>query len=145
MMYQDAGKCPQCGGWLVINGDSSTQEEWRTCDCCGYSTSFEIKKDEHGVPVLDGKGHMIREYKTTHGNGVAFLMRSDNMVGTIYAFDREVDEKTVKTFMDDIARDNIDAAKSYLTKWDAEKRMIVSLYGEMPADYVNPHTDEKEE
>lgn len=147
MMYQDARKCPQCGGWLVISGDSNTQEEWENCDRCGYNTSFEIKKDEHDVPILNDKGFIIREHTVTPGNGVAFLMQADNKIGTVYAIDHEVDEATINAFMDDIANDEIDASKSYLTKWDADQQKIIPLYGEMPADYVesNPHTDEKEE
>lgn len=147
MMYQDARKCPQCGGWLVITGNSSTQEEWETCDRCGYHTDYEIKKDKHEVPILNDKGYITREYKVTPGNGVAFLMQADNKVGTVWMIDHEVDDETIQGFMDDISKPEIDASKSYLTKWDAEQQKIISLYGEMPADYVesNPHTDEKEE
>lgn len=148
MMYQDACKCPQCGGWLVISGDYSSQEKWQNCNRCGYSTSYEIKKDEHNMPILDERGLVVREYTTTPGNGVAFLMQADNKVGAAYAIDHEVDDETISAFMDDIAGEDMDASKCYLTKWDADKQAIISLYGEMPADYVesnpNSNTDEEE-
>lgn len=147
MMYQDARKCPQCGGWLVITGDSNTMEEWEGCDRCGYTTTNAFKRDDHDDPIVDENGRLIREHTVTPGNGVAFLMQADNKVGTIWAIDHEVDDETIQGFMDDISKPEIDASKSYLTKWDAEQQKIISLYGEMPADYVesNPHTDEKEE
>lgn len=127
-------KCEQCGGFLIVESDSSTFEMFRYCNRCGYRFEYSLKRDENGKIICDENDNVCYETTESFGYGsVAFGQKDGPTV--IYNLEQPFTDEIKEQFLKDIQAEGIATDKCYLMAWDNEKKELVAVYGKMPPDY----------
>ena len=136
----DIVACPQCTGDAHYAFYTRTLEELLFCARCGYI--------EHTRPVMDRRkqkqdpqrrawfkcradGTPIFRTTPRAGRG-AYCLAQKNGVSTVGAASRALTLRMIADFRRDTARPEIDATRSYLTRWNARRRRVEVIVGQLP-------------
>jgi uncharacterized protein YbaR (Trm112 family) len=137
----DIVACPQCTGDAHYEFYTRTLEESLFCPRCGYI--------EHTRPVMDRRkqkqdpqrrarfkyrrdGEPIFRTTPCAGRG-AHCLAQKNGVSTVGANGRRYPTRhQIESFQRDLARPEIDATRSYLTRWNARRRRVEVVVGQLP-------------
>jgi ribosomal protein S27AE len=140
---QDSIDCPQCSGKAFLEFHTRTLEESIFCARCGYS--------EYTRPIIDRQkqnadsehhawfkrrkdGEPI--YRTTKRAGFgAYLLAQQNGVSVLGVVNCKLTPRMIANFKRDIARPEIDAARSFLTRWNPKHRCVEAVVGQIPSDF----------
>jgi hypothetical protein len=117
-------KCVQCGyEWGGHDYNWRTGEWWFGCRRCGYGESLDWIADDEGNRVgwrhdtLDGHGAM---WATSAGSGIS----------TFYGLRSSQDvEEAARRIQESIAKGELDAESSYVTRWDADAKRAEVVAG----------------
>lgn len=142
---QDTIKCPQCGGCYTTDYDCRTLEEFKFCERCGKKELVELVRDENGEVVLDSEGKP--SYKESSNFGYGCLKLAGMKGGaTLYSMTEPLTDEAAADIRNSFNTELVDVGKSYLTKWDEEKKDVVALFGEVPYTYdemLSEHSDDE--
>lgn len=131
---QDTVKCPQCGGCYTTDFDCRTLEEFKFCERCGKKELVELVRDEKVEVILDAAGKP--SYKESSQFGYGCLKLAGKKGGsTLYSMTEPLTEEAAADIHNSFNTELVDVGKSYLTKWDEEKKDVVALFGEVPHTY----------
>lgn len=140
---QDSIECPQCGGKAFLEFHTRTLAESIFCPRCGYS--------EHTRPLIDRQkqkadaqhrawfkrrkdGEQI--FRTTKRAGVgAYMLAQQNGVSALGVVNGKLTARMIANFKRDIAKPEIDAARSFLTRWNPKTQQVETVVGEIPPNY----------
>ena len=140
---QDSVDCPQCGGQAFLEFETRMRAESICCPRCGYS--------EHTRPLIDRQkqnadaqhrawfkrrkdGEPVR--RTTRRAGVgAYYIATKNGLGVFGTLKRKPNATHVGNFKRDVARPEIDATRSFLTRWNPKTRQVETVVGQIPPDF----------
>jgi len=140
---QDSIECPQCGGNAFLEFHTRTLAESIFCPRCGYS--------EHTRPLIDRQkqkadaqhrawfkrrkdGEQI--FRTTKRTGFgAYMLAQQNGVSALGIVNGKLTARMIANFKRDIAKPEIDAARSFLTRWNPKTQQVETVIGEIPPDY----------
>ena len=131
---QDTIKCPQCGGCYTTDFDCRTLEEFKFCERCGKKELVELVRDENGEAVLDAEGKPTYRESSHFGYGCLHLAGKKGGA-TLYSMTEPLTEQAAEEIQTSFNTELVDVGKSYMTKWDDEKKDVVVLFGEVPQTY----------
>ena len=142
---QDTIKCPQCGGCYTTDFDCRTLEEFKFCERCGKKELVELVRDENGEAVLDAEGKPTYMESSHFGYGCLRLAGKKGGA-TLYSMTEPLTEQAAEEIQNSFNTELVDVGKSYLTKWDEEKKDVIALFGEVPHTYdemVAEHSEDE--
>lgn len=131
---QDTVKCPQCGGCYTTDFDCRTFEEFKFCHRCGKKELVILVRDENGNAVYDAENKPQYTEESHFGYGCLCLAGKKGG-STLYSLTNPLTDEELANIQGSFNRDVVDIDKSYLTKWDADKNDVVSVFGEAPKLY----------
>ena len=131
---QDTVKCPQCGGCYTTDFDCRTFEEFKFCLRCGKKELITLVRDENGNAVYDADNKPQYTEESHYGYGCLCLAGKKGG-STLYSLTNPLTDEELANIQGSFNRDVVDIGKSYLTKWDADKNDVVSVFGEVPKLY----------
>ena len=131
---QDTVKCPQCGGCYTTDFDCITFEEFKFCHRCGMKELVILVRDENGNALYDADNKPQFTEESHFGYGCLCLAGKKGG-STLYSLTNPLTDGELANIQGQIIRDVVDIDKSYLTKWDADKNDVVSVFGEVPKLY----------
>lgn len=131
---QDTVKCPQCGGCYTTDFDCRTLEEFKFCHRCGKKELTTLVRDENGNAVYDADNKPQYTEESLFGYGCLCLAGKKGG-STLYSLTNPLTDEELANIQGSFNRDVVDIDKSYLTKWDADKNDVVSVFGEVPKLY----------
>ena len=131
---QDTVKCPQCGGCYTTDFDCRTFEEFRFCHRCGKKELVILVRDENGNALYDADNKPQFTEESHFGYGCLCLAGKKGG-STLYSLTNPLTDEELANIQGSFNRDVVDIGKSYLTKWDADKNDVVSVFGEVPKLY----------
>ena len=131
---QDTVKCPQCGGCYTTDFDCRTFEEFRFCHRCGKKELVILVRDENGNALYDADNKPQFTEESHFGYGCLCLAGKKGG-STLYSLTNPLTDEELANIQGSFNRDVVDIGKSYLTKWDADKKDVVSVFGEVPKLY----------
>ena len=140
---QDSIECPQCHNQAFVEFQTRTLAESIFCPRCGYSEQTRplidrqkqkadaqhrawFKRRKDGEPIY-------RSIKRT-GFG-AYMLAQQNGVCALGVVNCKLTAKMIANFKRDIAKPEIDAARSFLTRWNPKTQQVETVVGEIPPDY----------
>lgn len=140
---QDTVKCPQCGGCYTEDFDCRTFEEFKFCHRCGKKELVTLVRDENGNAVYDADNKP--QYKEESHFGYGCLCLAGKKGGsTLYSLSKPLTDDELTNIQSSFNQEIVDIGRSYLTKWDNEKKDVVAVFGEVPKLY-DETTEEDEE
>ena len=131
---QDTVKCTQCGGCYTTDFDCRTLEEFKFCYRCGKKELITLVRDENGNAVYDADNKPQYTEESHFGYG-CLCLAGKNGGSTLYSLTKPLTDEELANIQGSFNRDVVDIGKSYLTKWDADKNDVVSVFGEVPKLY----------
>ena len=131
---QDTVKCPQCGGCYTTDFDCRTFEEFKFCHRCGKKELVILVRDENGNAVYDADNKPQYTEESHFGYGCLCLPGKKGG-STLYSLTNPLTDEELANIQGSFNQDVVDIGKSYLTKWDADKNDVVSVFGEVPKLY----------
>ena len=131
---QDTVKCPQCGGCYTTDFDCRTFEEFKFCHRCGKKELVILVRDENGNAVYDADNKPQYTEESLFGYGCLCLAGKKGG-STLFSLTNPLTDEELANIQGSFNRDVVDIDKSYLTKWDADKNDVVSVFGEVPKLY----------
>jgi hypothetical protein len=121
--------CPRCGkpGVAEYRECQVGAYEVFSCNHCGFGFDWETRLDEEKStaenPVYT---ETMKIEKNSFKIGLSY---KDGGMRTGSFSENASEEDAVKTFKELIADPEVDADRCYLSKWDAQKREVVYLFG----------------
>ena len=131
---QKEEKCPQCGGCYTEDFDCRTLEEFKFCHRCGKKELITLVRDENGNAVYDADNKPQYTEESHFGYG-CLCLAGKNGGSTLYSLTNPLTDEELANIQGSFNQDVVDIGKSYLTKWDADKNDVVSVFGEVPKLY----------
>ena len=120
--------CPQCDWRAFYEFQTRTLSESTFCPRCGYQEAtqpLKKRKTKRGDPI----------YRTTRQPGKgAYLIKRCNGVSEIGAVHGSLTERTIARFRKDLQHPGIDAAQSFLTRWNPQHQRVEMVVGKFPRD-----------
>lgn len=140
---QDSIDCPQCGAKAFLEFHTRTLAESIFCPRCGYS--------EHTRPLIDRQkqkddaqhrawfkrrkdGEQIIRTTKRAGFG-AYMLAQQNGVSALGIVNCELTARMIANFKRDVAKPGIDAARSFLTRWNPQSHQVEIVVGQIPPDF----------
>ena len=131
---QDTVKCPQCGGCYTTDFDCITFEEFKFCHRCGKKELVILVRDENGNALYDADNKPQFTEESHFGYGCLCLAGKKGG-STLCSLTNPLTDEELANIQGSFNQDVVDIGKSYLTKWDADKNDVVSVFGEVPKLY----------
>jgi hypothetical protein len=120
-------------------------EEFKFCERCGKKELVDLVRDENGEVVCDAEGKPT--YMESSHFGYGCLKLTGNKGGaTLYSMTEPLTDEPAADIRKSFNTELVNVGKSYLTKWDEEKKDIVALFGEVPHTYdqmIAKHSKDK--
>lgn len=140
---QDSIECPQCGGRAILEFQTRTFEEQISCPRCGYRESTRPvidRQKQRGDPQhrpwykRRKDGEWI--YRTTKRVGLgAYFLAQKNGVSVLGVVNRKLTTKMVANFKRDMAKREMNARCSFLTRWNPRRKRVEEVVGNIPSDF----------
>ncbi len=133
-------KCPQCNNTAYFEYDCRRYVDWIMCPMCGYQYFRRPILDRKSQPLeykFTKNGKLIFRRSEQKGYGVAFIHWNRGS-STFHSMHKEVTPAIIKKFTDHLTNNDIDAEKSYLTRWDEETQTVIAVIGKP----INPLEEE---
>lgn len=123
---QDVVDCPQCDGHTFYEFQTRMLTENIFCPRCGYC------EDTHPIKNRKTKaGDLV--YRTSKRPGMgAYLLKGRNGVSEIGALNRPLTEHVIAQFKQNLRHPDVDAAHSFLTRWNPRSRRVEIVVGKFP-------------
>ena len=122
----DEVDCPQCDGRAFYEFQTRTLTESIFCPRCGYQEEtrpIRKRKTKDGEPV----------YRTSKRPGMgAYMLKGRNSVSEIGALNHPLTARAIAQFKQKLKHSQIDAAHSFLTRWNLKLRRVEIVVGEFP-------------
>lgn len=131
---QDTVKCPQCGGCYTEDFDCRTFEEFKFCHRCGKKELVTLVRDENGNAVYDADNKPQYKKESHFGYGCLCLVGKKGG-STLYSLSKPLSDEELANIQGSFNQEVVDIGKSYLTKWDDEKKDVVAVFGDVPELY----------
>lgn len=124
----DVVDCAQCNGRAFYEFQTRTLAATVFCPRCGYREEthpLRKRKTKAGDPVC----------RTTKrpGHG-AYLLKHRQGVSEIGALHRPLTERVIAQFKQNLKHPKVDAAHSFLTRWNPKRHRIDMVVGKFPRD-----------
>ncbi len=146
---QDSVDFPQCGGRAFVEFYTRTFEEEILCPRCGYCETTrpvidrqKQKLDSEHRAWFKQRNDGERICRTTkHAGFGPYYIATKNGFGALGTVNGKltarITEVTLVTanFKRDVTRPEIDAHRSFLTRWDPKKRCVEVIVGKILADF----------
>jgi hypothetical protein len=120
----DYAKCSQCAfefGSYEFN--CRTNEEEFLCRRCGHAESVEWITDE-------GRNRIGWRRETFDGHGAMWVTRTAHGISTFHGLRSAQEVKdAAEKMQDSIARGELNAESSYVTRWDADEKSVAVVAG----------------
>lgn len=139
---QDTVKCPQCGGEYTTDFDCRTFEEFKFCSRCGKKELVSLIRDENGNAVYDADNKPQYREESHFGYGCLCLVGKKGGA-TLYSMTEPLNDETAKELQNSFNTELVDVGKSYLTKWDPDKKDVVAVFGEVPKTFDERFSEEE--
>lgn len=140
---QDTIKCPQCGGCYTTDFDCRTFEEFKFCHRCGKKELIELVRDENGNAVYDAE-HKPKYTESSHFGYGCLCLAGKKGGSTLYSMTKPLTDEEAADIQRSFNTELVDVGKSYLTKWDEEKKDVIALFGEVPHTYDEKMAEHEE-
>lgn len=124
--YQSFEKCLQCGGVMIMDFDTRTENLYGCCPRCGRHANVFRRED-------DGKDHPL-EIDDHFGYGSVFLAFKNGM-SSLSSLQEPCSESIQQEFLKAVQDPNVDTARSYMTRWDEGSKQVAAVYGTIPPLY----------
>ncbi|CAG0960781.1 hypothetical protein ANRL3_00863 [Anaerolineae bacterium] len=140
---QDSVECPQCGAKAFLEFNTRTLEESICCLRCGY-TELTRPLIDHQKQNADPQhrawfkrrkdGEQI--FRTTkHAGFGAYVIVQQNSVSVLGIVNGRLTPRMIAKFKRDVTKPGIDAARSFLTRWNPKRRCVETVVGQIPPDF----------
>jgi hypothetical protein len=124
----DIVDCEQCNGRAFYEFQTHTLTATVFCPRCGYREETRPIKDRRTK-----SGDLV--YRTNKRPGMgAYMLKRRNGVSEIGALDRPPTRQTIVRFKTNLKHPEIDAARSFLTRWNPKRRRVEMVVGKFPRD-----------
>ncbi len=124
----DIADCPQCDWRAFYEFQTRTLATSVFCPRCGYQEDtrpMKKRKTKAGEPV----------YRTTKRPGQgAYMLKRRNGVSEIGGLHRPLTQRAIARFKKDLTHPAIDAAHSFLTRWNPKCHCVEMVVGKFPRD-----------
>lgn len=124
--YQSFEKCLQCGGVMLLDFDTHTKSLCGCCPRCGRHANVFRRKNAGKKYTLKIDDHF--------GYG-SMILALKNGISSLSSLQEPWSEGAQHEFLQALQDPNVDAARSYMTRWDEKSKQVVSVYGAMPPLY----------
>jgi hypothetical protein len=122
----DEVDCEQCHGRAFYEFQTRTLTESIFCPRCGYQEEtrpIRKRKTKDGEPV----------YRTRKRPGMgAYMLKGRNGVSEIGALSRPLTARVTARFKQNLTHPHVDAAHSFLTRWNPKSRRVEMVIGKFP-------------
>ena len=127
--YQSFKACPQCGGVLLLDMDTHTGIMHAFCGRCGLTA--QVSRWRNAAEVDEEYSYVVQE---NPGYGSISLVLKD---GIAYkgALRKPFSDKSKRSFEASVRQENVDASKSYMTRWNENSRQVIAVYGKIPPTF----------
>jgi hypothetical protein len=140
---QDSIDCPQCRGKAFVELQTRMLAESIFCPRCGYSESTRPLIDRQRQK-LDAQhrewfkrrkdGEQIFRTAKRAGFG-AYMLAQQNGVSALGVVNCKLTARMIANFKRDIAKPEMDAARSFLTRWNPKTQQVETVVGEILPDF----------
>jgi hypothetical protein len=120
--------CEQCNGRAFYEFQTRTLTATVFCPRCGYR--------EETRPIKKRKtksGDLVYRTHKRPGRG-AYMLKRCNGVSEIGALHRPLTRQAIARFKADLRQPGIDAARSFLTRWNPKRQRVEVIVGKFPRD-----------
>lgn len=124
----DVVECEQCNGRAFHEFQTRTLTATVFCPRCGYR--------EETRPIKNRKTKSSDlVYRTNKRPGMgAYMIKRCNGVSEIGALDRPLTRQALARFKAALKHPGIDAAESFLTRWNPKRQRVEMVVGKFPRD-----------
>lgn len=141
---QDSIDCPQCGGEAFLEFHTRTLAESIFCPRCGYSEQTRplIDRQKQTADAQHREWFKRRKdgeliYRTTKRAGFgAYMLAQQNGVSALGVVNGKLTARMIAHFKRDIAKPDMDAARSFLTRWNLQSHRVEVVVGQIPPDLL---------
>jgi hypothetical protein len=122
----DVVDCPQCNWRAFYEFQTRTFSTSIFCPRCGYQEEAhpsKKRKAKAGDPICRTAKRL--------GQG-AYMLKRRNGVSEIGAVHRPLTQRAIVRFKQDLKHPEIDAAHSFLTRWNSKLRRVEMVIGKFP-------------
>lgn len=132
---QDFEDCPRCGKMGVSDFNCRSHEKWFQCLHCGLTqeikTLIDRKKStkERQYYKFNKKGGFIQRLFITRAFGAYYIEGRSGRAQFGGLTEDPLDEKVISRFRNVLENPDVDATRSYLTRWDDESKKVIFLIG----------------
>jgi ribosomal protein S27AE len=141
---QDSIDCPQCGGKAILEVHTRTLAESIFCPRCGYSEQARplIDRQKQKADAQHREWFKRRKdgepiFRTTKRPGFgAYMLAQQNGVSALGVVNCKLTAKMIVNFKRDIAKPEMDAARSFLTRWNPKTQQVETVVGQIPPDLL---------
>lgn len=122
----DVVDCPQCDWRAFYEFQTRTLTASTFCPRCGY------REDTHPMKNRKTKvGDLV--YRTSKRPGMgAYMLKGRNGVSEIGALSRPLTKRVIAQFKQNLKHPEVDAAHSFLTRWNPKSRRVETVVGTFP-------------
>jgi hypothetical protein len=124
----DVVDCEQCTGRAFYEFQTRTLTASVFCPRCGYREEthpIRKRKTKAGDPI----------YRTTKRQGLgAYMLKRRNGVSEIGGLHHPLSQRAIVRFKKDLKHPEIDAAGSFLTRWNPKRQRVETVIGKFPRD-----------
>lgn len=131
---QDYEKCPQCGGVCYTDFETQTAEYYASCNRCGYSYSYTLKRCIRKRVVFNRDGTPVYKERESFGYGTAHEAVKNGFTRR-YSFHKPYIKRYKRAFNKFLSSKYADTKESKLIIWDIKTNTLKSLYGDMPPSF----------
>ena len=122
----DVVDCEQCNGRAFYEFQTRTLTATVSCPRCCY------REETHPIKNRKTKsGDLV--YRTNKQPGMgAYMLKRCNGVSEIGALDHPLARQVIARFKADLKHPGIDAARSFLTRWNPKRQRVEMVVGKFP-------------
>ena len=140
---QDSIDCPQCNGKAFLEFQNRTLAESIFCPYCGYSEQTRplIDRQKQNADAQHRAWYKRRKdgeqiFRTTKRAGFgAYVIAQQNGVSALGVVNCRLTPRMIASFKRDVTKPGIDAARSFLTRWNSKSRCVETVVGQIPPDF----------
>lgn len=112
---------------MIMDFDTRTEQLYGCCPRCGRHANVVRRQKGTGTKyTLEIDDHF--------GYGSMLLALKDG-ISSLYSLQKPGLDDDQQKFLTAVQAPNVDAARSYMTRWDENSKQVVAVYGALPPIY----------